>query len=1207
MQILMQFVARFILLTLIGIVAIPVFAATISTGTGDKTTLELTTNSPEKLVFINTIGDIRTEKMKHGQDDYTRLVIPTYTRNTTIGIPELPVKRQLIEIPYNAQVQITVLSFEVNEFNLAETGMVHPLYPVQSSQSKCGNKHAFEINTKAYQKNEFNSDKLVSVDILGSMRGVNIGRLNIAPVQYNPVTNTIKVYENLRFEVTFTNADLSKTKSEKERLTSPYFTAPYSSLINYAPTASRENMTNYPVKYVIVSDRMFADQLQPFVQWKTRKGFTVVEAYTDVIGTSLNEIKSYLQGLYDAGTPDDPAPSFVLFVGDISEIPAWDNGNGVTDRNYVEYTGDLFPEIFYGRFSAQNTTQLQPYIDKTLQYEQYTMPNPTFLDTVVMIAGMDGSFGPNWANGQINYGTINYFNSDYGIYSHTYLYPESGNNANNILQNISDGVSFANYTAHGSPSGWADPTFSISDIANLTNQDKYGLLIGNCCSTSEYQTICFAEEVVRAANKGALGYIGGSNSTYWDEDYYFGVGVGAINENPPSYEETGLGNYDRAFHDHGELFNEWYTTMDQHIFAGNLAVTESGSSLEAYYWDIYNLMGDPSLMIYYSVPDDMTVTHPSTILIGQTSINITAVPYAYVGLSMNNELKGMGIADASGTLVLEFESFLTPGDAELVVTAQNYQPVIATITVIPAEGPYVIYESHIVSGLGFTYHTSEVILLTMENVGSEDALGVQVLLTTNNPYVTLIDTVLDFGDIAAGQSVEGSLPFGFTVADNIPDQETIVFNVKATLAAGDEFESSFTDIGHAPVLTYHGFSIDDAAGNNNGKLDPGETADLIVSLKNNGSATARNVSGLLSTQSPYLTINQSVQPYGELLADSLKSQRFNVSASSDTPTGVMALETIDWVADFGITGTGSFDFTIGQIPVLVVDMAQSNNSPAKMMSCLSVLTVGSELTSSLPDDLNIYQSIFVCLGTYPDNHVLSSSDGNKLAGFLSNGGRVFMEGGDTWAYDNQTAAHALFHISGDGDGSGDLAQVTGLTGTFSEYYDFVYDGANSYIDHLIPDTNAFTLFRNVEIGYDVAIAYENDVYKTIGTSFEFAGLVNNSTSTKDGLMAEVLHFFNIPFIWTHVENQPKEAFELMVYPNPVTNSLNIRINTTAAGKYSVSLIDLLGRNINHSDQNLMLKEGTNALQMDVSALAGGVYYLIVETPAGEVTKKIMIN
>ncbi|MDP2723699.1 MAG: C25 family cysteine peptidase [Bacteroidales bacterium] len=1188
-------------------VTYPVLAKNILTETNRKTKLELTTNSPEKLVFINTIGKITAEKITQEQTDYTRLTIPSYTPNSTIGIPELPVKRQLIEIPYYAHAEITILGYDVTEYQLSDLGMTQPLYPVQPSQPKCGSRLAFEINNNAYQQNKFTSDNLVTLDILGRMRGVEMGRLSISPVQYNPMTNTIKVYDNLRFEINFVNADLGATQSEKARLASPYFTAPYSSLINYTPAASRENMTQYPVKYVIVSDPMFADQLQPFVEWKTRKGFTVVEAYTDVIGSSLNEIKTYLQGLYDAGTSEDPAPSFVLFVGDISEIPAWNNGDGVTDRNYVEYTGDLFPEVFYGRFSAQNTAQLQPYIDKTLQYEQYTMPNTSFLDSVVMIAGMDGTFGPTHGNGQINYGTINYFNEDHGIYSHTYLYPESGNNAENIRQNVSDGVGFVNYTAHGSPSGWADPSFSISDIPNLTNQDKYGLLIGNCCSTSEYQTNCFAEEIVRAANKGALGYIGGSNSTYWDEDYYFGVGLGAISGTPPSYEETGLGNYDRAFHDHGEPFNEWYTTMDQHIFAGNLAVTESGSSFEGYYWDIYNLMGDPSLMIYYSVPDAMTVSHPSAITLGQTSITITAVPYAYVGLSFNNELHGMGIADASGVLVLDFEAFAGPGDAQLVVTAQNYQPYISNITVIPAEGPYVVYESHLVTGLGFTYHTSEVILLTMQNVGAEDAVGVQVLLTTDNPYVTLIDTVLDFGDIAAGQSVEGSLPFRFDVADDIPDQEVILFNVMATLANNDTFESSFVDVGHAPVLNYAGFFIDDSQGNNNGRLDPGETADLSISVNNTGSATARYVNGLLTTDCPYLNINQAEVSYGQLLADSVVTETHQVTAAQDAPSGVMAIETIDWLGDFGITGTGTFSFTIGSIPVLIVDLAQSNNSPADMITCFNVLTVGYELTTTLPESLDLYQSIFVCLGTYPNNYVLTDSEGNKLADFLNNGGRIFMEGGDTWAFDSQTAAHVLFHITGDGDGSGDLAQVTGVTGTFAENYDFVYDGANSYIDHLIPDANAFTLFRNVEMGYDVAIAYENDVYKTIGTSFEFTGLIDNASSSKDGLMAEILNFFKIAFVWTGIETSQKESFELMVYPNPVINLLNIRVNTPVAGKCSVSLLDVLGRNVLTNNQNTRLAAGINEMNINVDKLRDGMYYLKVKTPAGEQTKKIIIN
>lgn len=1207
MHLFKQFVTRFVLATIVSLAAYPTMAATISTGDSGKSNLELMTNSQEKLVFLNTIGTINSEKRTAEQDVFTRLLISGYTYNTTIGDPEVPVKRQLIEMPYNAQAQITILDYNVVEYNLTDLGMIQPLIPVQPSQPKCGSLLKFEINTAAYQTNRFLANELVSVDILGHMRGVNIGRVNIAPVQYNPTTNTIRVYENLRFEIKFVNSDLSATQNEKERLASPYFTAPYSSLINYTPTASRENLTKYPVKYVIVSDRMFADQLQPFIQWKTKKGFTVVEAYTDVIGTSLENIKTYLQGLYNAGTTEDPAPSFVLFVGDISEIPAWDNGDGVTDRNYVEYTGDLFPEIFYGRFSAENTAQLQPYIDKTLQYEQYTMPITSYLDTVVMIAGMDGTYGPTHGNGQINYGTINYFNADHDIFSHTYLYPESGSNADNIHQNISDGVSFANYTAHCGPGGWSDPSFSISDIANLNNQDKYGLLIGNCCSSSEYQTTCFGEEIVRTANKGAVGYIGGSNSTYWDEDFYFGVGVGAISGNPPSYEETGLGNYDRAFHDHGELFGEWYTTMDQHIFAGNLAVSESGSSLEQYYWDIYNLMGDPSLMIYYSVPEVMVVNHTSAVTIGQTSITVTAVPYAYVALSMNNVLKSAGIADASGTLVLEFDSFINPGDADLVVTAQNYQPYMATITIVPAEGPYVVYASHTVSGLGVTYHASESILLTLENVGAEMALGVQGLLSTDNPYVTITNDVIDFGDIAAGQSVEGAGPYGFTVANDIPDNQVVVFNVTATITGGNTYESSFIETGHAPVLSYNGFSIDDTQGNNNGKLDPGETANLVINLINTGSAEAYNTNGLLSTTCAYLTINQSQQSYGDVAPDAVITKSYNVTAAPDAPSGIIATQIIDWAADFGILATGTFNFTIGQIPVLIVDLSQSNNSPAEMTSCLNVLTVGSEMVTTLPDELGLYQSIFVCLGTYSDNHALTAAEGTKLAAYLSNGGRVYMEGGDTWAYDSQTAAHAMFHISGTADGSGDLSLVTGAAGSFAADYSYAYEGANNYIDHLEATMGAFTLFTNQSVGYDVAIAFENEVYKTIGASFEFGGLVDGESGTKDELMAEILYFFRIPFVWTNIENQQEEAFELVAYPNPVGNTLNIKMNTNTAGSASISLLDMLGRKVAHTDNTLLLNVGTNDTQMDVSRIHSGVYYLVVKTTAGEVTKKIMIN
>ena len=41
--------------------------------------------------------------------------------------------------------------------------------------------------------------------------------------------------------------------------------------------------------------------------------------------------------------------------------------------------------------------------------------------------------------------------------------------------------------------------------------------------------------------KGAIGYIGATNNSVWDEDYYWGVGSDSeIEEEADSYEETGL-------------------------------------------------------------------------------------------------------------------------------------------------------------------------------------------------------------------------------------------------------------------------------------------------------------------------------------------------------------------------------------------------------------------------------------------------------------------------------------------------------------------------------------------------------------------------------------------------------------------------------------------------------------------------------------------
>ena len=87
----------------------------------------------------------------------------------------------------------------------------------------------------------------------------------------------------------------------------------------------------------------------------------------------------------------------MLIVGDHGQIPAWSpqaspTGH-ITDLTYVRLEGsDFLPEMYYGRFSANNTSELQPQIDKTLYYEKYEMEDPSYLANQILIAGMDNNF-----------------------------------------------------------------------------------------------------------------------------------------------------------------------------------------------------------------------------------------------------------------------------------------------------------------------------------------------------------------------------------------------------------------------------------------------------------------------------------------------------------------------------------------------------------------------------------------------------------------------------------------------------------------------------------------------------------------------------------------------------------------------------------------------------------------------------------------------
>jgi hypothetical protein len=454
----MKLLKRFALITILCALAVPAWAATVRLSASDDV-VQIGDNSDLGFNTSCRFSQLESYDVQTVQGPFSSIRIPGLSNSNVPGQPALPVVRRLIWVPVGATVTAEAANYTVEEITLAAHGIPHPLMPAQPSLAKNQNPASvpFAYNPAAYAAVGYGDSPIVRVEEVGFLRGMRICALVVEPVRYDPSAQSLLIYNQLQIRVNFSNADLNATHRLRARTASPYFESIYAgSLFNYRRDSSLdEDLTRYPIKYVIVSDPMFQTQLQSFIQWKIKKGFSVVVGYTNdpQVGTTTTSIKNYLQTLYNAGTPQNPAPTFVLFVGDVAQIPAYTGsaGSHSTDLNYARLNGtDILPDIYYGRFSASNTADLQPQIDKTLEYERYLMPDPAFLGEAIMIAGVDGSYGQVWANGQINYGTENYFNAAHGIASHTHLYPGSGSQDAQIIAEVSDGAGYVNYTAHGS-------------------------------------------------------------------------------------------------------------------------------------------------------------------------------------------------------------------------------------------------------------------------------------------------------------------------------------------------------------------------------------------------------------------------------------------------------------------------------------------------------------------------------------------------------------------------------------------------------------------------------------------------------------------------------------------------------------------------------------------------------------------------------------
>lgn len=1125
----------------------------------------ITENTYQKLGFSYSINQLDFIKKATAKGLFYEIVAEGYGKPTHIGNPKLPVYRKLIEIPTGCDINVKIINVKTKDYKLQELGIKARLIPLQPPAIKDGSRpKPFEINEKVYNSNEFYFEELVSIEKMGIMRGNNLARLNISPFQYNPVTHTLRVITEIEAEVSFINGDLERTIKLKENGYSPYFIPITQSITNYKLISQSSNFTRYPVKYVIVADSIFKSTLQPFVEWKTKKGFKVIEAYTNnpSVGNTTASIKSYLQGLYNAGTAIDPAPSFILFVGDVNQVPpfsgAQTSGSHVSDLYYCEYTGDTLPDAFYGRFSATNTGELIPQIEKTIQYEKYQFPNASFLKRSILIAGNDAQYGPVHANGQMYYASTNYFNTTNGFTNLLYTYPSSSSQATQIRTEISNGASVINYSAHGTTFSWQDPAFNTSHVASMLNENKYPLMIANACLTNKFDaTECLGESVLRANKKGAVGYIGGSNNTYWDEDFYWSVGVGPITA-IPTYSSTTQGAMDKLFHKHGQSFKDWFVTQGQIIFAGNLAVNLGASLVDAhYYWEIYHLMGDPSLMVYLGEAISMNASFNPLLPIGSSIFQCSTEPFAYVGISMNGVLHGAGIADTNGLVTIPILPFTNSGYANIVITAQNRKPIFDSVVVTTPNGPYLIIKDNlIVDSLGNNNSRADngediSINLNIQNITSFDAIKTTVKTTTTSNDIILTDSFKVIGDIPAMDSIIATAAFSFTVKNNIIDQKPAVFNIQFKDSIGTIWNSNIAIILNAPLFLIKSLVIDDVAtGNGNGRLETGENAIIKIKTSNIGHADAFQAKSTFASSNPKIVVSNTLNK------DTIKYQtdfdfEFNVVAASNAWKGTLTNFSFDIVSG-NYTASKIFPYMIG-----IIDEDFETGNFLKYYWLLK----GNKnwaINDTLIDTLKtVYQ------GRY-------SAKSGKIGSSQSSELEISM---------NVIADDSIsfyYKVSSELD----------------------YDFLEFYIDSVrMRQWSGNSGWKRASVF--VPSGNRTFKWKYIKDSFfeegEDCGWIDNIIFPPTSLISGLPKSF-----------PDNKDFNINLYPNPVVNVLNISFELIEKTNLQAIIYNSTGQQIKVIQPSIQFSKGIHNITTDFSDLKNGIYFVVLKTDSKIVSKNFLL-
>jgi hypothetical protein len=687
----------------------------------DGAALEMISQSAQGIAAHLKLPGVFLESATADGMDFTRLGVPGWGfDDKAVGQAELPVFRAVFAVPEGVEVlaagQVT---------NIVDLTAQYQVWPTQPPQGDSLLTNPFYFDAAQYAAGGNAPADYFSVgDIMlsGDRRTVEV---EFRPFRYDPESGRISVAEDFNLDLTF--QAVAKSASAQGVSSGEYTPA-------YASSAGAAD-------YLIITADTFYEEILPLAQWKQKMGYKTYVAKMSQVGTTATDVLSYIQAAYNA---DSTKPQYVLLVGDYENVPSYEIiGHPAYDDTHVWHSDydfarlngtDVYADLAIGRLPGDTEAQITTMVNKILGY-QCTPDMGSWYDDVLFAGQFQDNEGSTpydlledrWFMQDIHR-AADYLGGDYDFWStnpdpynlgytvhtkrvfdsaisNTLTYKTSSypgritppspvpdawkNKADESISTvINNGVGFVLHRDHGGTGGWGSPSFSTSGVNSLSNGSKLPIVFSINCETGRFDTgDYFGEAWMRDTNGGAVTMTGAMRISYsgYNDSLFVGVMDSMWTDFDNSWSSS---RYSPSWH-FGQLMNY----AKDRVFSGY----GSSSSTALLTARMFNVLGDPEIMLRTATPAALTVTHPASINRGNATnftVTVTKGGAALAGATVcisKGEIADywIGQTNSSGTVTFTGLTTTDAGAYDVVVTERNAVPYQGTFQSYASQFPTV--------------------------------------------------------------------------------------------------------------------------------------------------------------------------------------------------------------------------------------------------------------------------------------------------------------------------------------------------------------------------------------------------------------------------------------------------------------------------------------------------------------------------------------